>query len=417
MASSIELARASSDRLSACHRAAFYAPEGSYPATATSGEHTTRLLRRSGTSDHCSQREGASPFRSGQKPVQHWRARGSSTPEAGPGRRHSPLRSAWLKALHSSRREQAPSSVSGEPPDPDGPRPDGSGDQTAHGRVGIRLHDPTQISHAQWRKNTPATLHPRPARRDQARGPALPESGPCGTKPVPSAQSDQPHASGCRGEPPRPSARAVRAWPPRGRPPPEALCRDKACQPRAETAKANLRCPWRTPPGLAATRATVLEGALPLARCHSPALSVARASSRSQSCEQSERRDHEGRCARRHLAGRGASARRPEGGGEPPRSVAPAVQARRSRGSSGSEAPCRVAECANQRRDNGGEPPVSAPAARAARPRGPQCSEALYRWPGAPATRRSHASKLTQTWRRPPSGTTLRPQCSEAPCR
>jgi hypothetical protein len=65
-ARSFVLNGASSDRPSTSHRATFFRPEGLRPATTTSGEHTTQLLRRSGTSERHPQGEGASPFRSGR---------------------------------------------------------------------------------------------------------------------------------------------------------------------------------------------------------------------------------------------------------------------------------------------------------------------------------------------------------------
>jgi hypothetical protein len=65
-APSVALIRASPDRPSTLRRATFCGPEGPRPATTTSGEHTTRLVRRSGNSRRHPQREGASPFRSGR---------------------------------------------------------------------------------------------------------------------------------------------------------------------------------------------------------------------------------------------------------------------------------------------------------------------------------------------------------------
>ena len=65
-ARSFVLGGASSDRPSTLRRATFFRPEGLRLATTTSGEHTTRLLRRSGTSERHPQWEGASPFRSGR---------------------------------------------------------------------------------------------------------------------------------------------------------------------------------------------------------------------------------------------------------------------------------------------------------------------------------------------------------------
>jgi hypothetical protein len=109
--------------------------QGLPPATTTSGEHSTRLLRRSGTSEHHPRGEGASPFRSGRISAQRSRAQGPSAPKAGPGRRRPSARSAWHKALHPSCREQAPDATSVLPPVPDGPKPEGTEDQAAHGQV------------------------------------------------------------------------------------------------------------------------------------------------------------------------------------------------------------------------------------------------------------------------------------------
>jgi hypothetical protein len=166
--------------------------QGLRPTATTSDEHSTRLLRRSGTSEHHPQGEGASPFRSGRISARHSRAQGPSAPEAGPGRRRPSVRHAWHKALHPSCREQAPDASSVLPPGPGGPKLDRSGDQTAHGRRSIRLQDPLQASCARRWKQAPTALPTRPARRNQAQGPAWPERKPCGTEPVPSAQSDQP---------------------------------------------------------------------------------------------------------------------------------------------------------------------------------------------------------------------------------
>lgn len=128
----------------------------------------------------------------------------------------------------------------------------------------------------------------------------MPKRGPCGTEPVPSQQNDQllllTSKANLRG---------------RWLKPPE-LGHHKGDLPQERSAGSRLR--WRTgrrrqaftaggtvPPSLATTRATVLKGALPAARCFDPA-SAAGASSCSVRRRPSERSDHEDHHARRHLA-------------------------------------------------------------------------------------------------------------------
>lgn len=257
-------------------------------------------------------------------------------------------------------------------------------------------------------KQAPTALRLRPARRDQAQGPALPECEPCGTEPLPSAQSDQPRASGCRGEPLQPSTQAVRTRPPQGRPPSEALCRDRICQPRAGAAEVNLHCRWRDPPGLAATRTTALEGALPMARCNRPC------------CRPLEQAPVTSRANRPSVATTRAALLESTLPGQVRQPNALTAEAnlscrwhRLSKLSDpkitwlGSTLP--VAECVNQHLDDRGEPLLSlVPAVRAARPQGPLCSEAPCRWPSAPGERRCRESKLSQLRHQPASGAATR---------
>ena len=94
----------------------------------------TQLLFGPGTPGTHPQGEGASPFRSGRRPVQLRRTRGPSRLETGPWRGRSSVRCARQKALGSSGQRRTPVSASLQPPIPAEPKLFGSGDRAAHGR-------------------------------------------------------------------------------------------------------------------------------------------------------------------------------------------------------------------------------------------------------------------------------------------
>ena len=135
-------------------------------------------------------------------------------------------------------------------------------------------------------------------------------------------------------------------------------------------AEANPHCRWRVPPGVATTRAAVLEGALPVARCSRPCcrpLEQAPATSRADRSSFATRGPFGSKAPCRWP---GAAARRCDCKGEPPRSLAPAVRAASARRPQCPEAPC-LAECVSQHLDGRGKPPLPlVPTVRAARPEG-----------------------------------------------
>jgi hypothetical protein len=194
-------------------------------------------------------RGGASSFRCGRRPVRRSRAQGPSAPEAGPGRRRPSARSARCEALGSPRRTQASVSSSFGPSIPSGPRPFRSGDQATHGRFGIRLHDPTQASDSRLREQAPSALRSQPTRRCQAEARRCRNADPAGQSRCPRSRATSRAGDG-RGKPLLPVAQAVRAWAPRGCPPPEALCRVARLRRRAGAAGASSHCRWHRSSGL-----------------------------------------------------------------------------------------------------------------------------------------------------------------------
>jgi hypothetical protein len=257
------------------------------------------------------------------------------------------------------------------PPVPLGPRSDGSGDQAAHGRSGIRLQAPRQASIARHWKQAPTALLSRPAPTQPSTRPGVAgEADPAGRSRCPRHRATSHVLRAFGGEPPKPSAQAAELSHHEGDLPRKRSAVTGQTSRARLTAEANLHCRLRVPPGVATTRATVLEGALPVARCSCPC------------CRPLERTPATSRADRSSFATRGpfgskapcrwpgAAARRCDCKGEPLRSLAPAVRATSTRRSQCPEAPCR-AECVSQHLDGRGKPPLPlAPAVRAARPEG-----------------------------------------------
>jgi hypothetical protein len=108
-----------------------------HPASTTSQllvEPSTRRTTRQGKKRAPSTSGRTRPAPTSQSPL---------VPETGPGRRRPSVRGAEHKAV-GSRAAASYHTRCVTPSFPDGPKPEGSGDPTAHGRLGVCLHDPPE---------------------------------------------------------------------------------------------------------------------------------------------------------------------------------------------------------------------------------------------------------------------------------